>query len=71
MTIAVDLGRKATTKQTTAFLYKTLRDIILMVDRNKGAILEFIAIVCWIYCYVLKTMHLYIGCVQAPRNVQM
>ena len=49
MTIAVDLGRKATTKQTTAFLYKTLRDIVLMVDRNKGSILEFIAIVCWIY----------------------
>ena len=51
MTIAVDLGRKATTKQTTAFLYKTLRDIVLMVDRSKGAILEFIAIVSWVYCF--------------------
>ena len=51
MTTAVDLGRKATTKQTTAFLYKTLRDIVLMVDRSKGAILEFIAIVSWVYCF--------------------
>ena len=50
MTIAFDFGRNETTKQTTAFLYKTLRDIVF-VDRNKGAILEFIAIVCWVYCF--------------------
>ena len=51
MTIAVDLERKATIKQTTAFLYKTLCNIVLMVDRSKGAILEFIAIVSWVYCF--------------------
>ena len=71
MTISVDMGRKATTKQIPTFLYKTLCDIVLMVDRNKGAILEFIAIVCWINCYIFKTMHLCIGCVHAPQSVQM
>ena len=44
-------------------LYKTLPDIVLMVDRKEGAILDFIAIVSWVYCYVLKPMHLCIGCV--------
>ena len=32
-----------------------------MVDRKEGAILDFIAIEIWVYCYVLKTMHLCIG----------
>ena len=32
-----------------------------MVDKKEGAILDFIAIVSLVYCYVLKTMHLCIG----------
>ena len=34
-----------------------------MVDRQEGAFLDFLAIVSWVFCYVLKTMHLCIGCV--------
>ena len=48
---------------TTACLYKTPPDIVLKEDRKEGAIIDFIAIVSWVYCYILKTMHLWIGCV--------
>ena len=53
---------------TPACLYRTLRDIVLMVDKNKGAILEFIAIVCWVYCYVLKTVYRLCTCTSECAN---
>ena len=40
-----------------------------MVDRKEGAILDFTNIVSWVYCYVLKTMHLCIGFVY--RHLRM